>query len=102
MIPEIEQVAGGYRVAFRLNPQAQRAQCFSPVFPTLEELHAAHPDLAPAQPEVVAMRQRSRRPPRAVAGPVPAQPEAPAEPISGILPAAVAEPIPPNGEVSEV
>ncbi len=45
MIKSIEQVVGGYRVAFRLNQQAQKPHCFSPIFTTLEELYQNHPDV---------------------------------------------------------
>lgn len=96
MISEVEQVAGGYRVAFRLNAQAQRAQCFSPVFATLDELYAANPELAPATPEPT--RPRRGRPPRSTVAQVAAEAEVPAETISEIPPEAVAEPTPPNGE----
>lgn len=45
MIKSIEQVAGGHRVAWRMNEQAQKPHCWSPIFTTMEELLENHPDL---------------------------------------------------------
>ena len=45
MIKYIEQVAGGHRVAWRMNEQAQKPHCWSPIFTTMEELLQNHPDL---------------------------------------------------------
>ena len=105
MIPAIEEVRGGYRVAFRLNAQAERAQCFSPVFPALADLYAAHPELMPAEAEAAPARPRRGRPPRRYE-PLEAQDgETPTGPVAQVAePSAepASEPVAQAEEVQEV